>query len=178
MCKGRDERQQCGSIKAASVDGAQRTREVGVFTPGSRVPYFSEYPDWVCYLFLARTLIPGGYTLNWIEAIEKASLRPEKVTFRLRNGESNGNPLQYSCLEYPMDGGACSPWGLQESDMTEQLHFHFSFSCTGEGNGNPLQCSCLENPRDRGAWWAAIYGVAQNRTRLKQLSSSSRLRKR
>ena len=44
----------------------------------------------------------------------------------------------------------------------------------GEGNGNPLQCSCLENPRDGRAWWAAIYGVAQSRTRLKRLSSSSR----
>ena len=43
----------------------------------------------------------------------------------------------------------------------------------GEGNGNPLQCSCLENPRDGGAWWAAVYGVAQSQTRLKQLSSSS-----
>ena len=40
-------------------------------------------------------------------------------------------------------------------------------------NGNPPQCSCLENPRDEGAWWAAIYGVAQSRTRLKRLSSSS-----
>ena len=67
----------------------------------------------------------------------------------------------------------CSPWGCKESDTTEQLHFHFSLSCTGEGNGNPLQCSCLENPRDRGAWWAAVYGVAQSRTQLKQLSSSS-----
>ena len=57
--------------------------------------------------------------------------------------------------------------------MTERLHFHFSLSSIGEGNGNPLQCSCLENPRDGGAWWAAIYGVAQSRTRLKQLSSSS-----
>ena len=44
----------------------------------------------------------------------------------------------------------------------------------GEGNGNPLQCSCLENPRDRGAWWAAVYGVAQSRTRLKRLSSCSK----
>ena len=43
----------------------------------------------------------------------------------------------------------------------------------GEGNGNPVQCSCLENPRDGGAWWAAVYGVAQSRTRLKQLSSSN-----
>ena len=64
----------------------------------------------------------------------------------------------------------CSPWGREESDMTERLHFHFSFSCTREGNGNPFQCSCLENPRDEGAWWAAIYGVAQSWTRLKQLS--------
>ena len=56
--------------------------------------------------------------------------------------------------------------------MTERLHFHFSFSCIGEGNGNPIQCSCLENSRDRGAWWAAVYGVAQSRTRLKWLSSS------
>ena len=47
-------------------------------------------------------------------------------------------------------------------------------SIFGEGNGNPLQCSCLENPRDRGTWWAAVYGVAQSRTRLKRLSSSSR----
>ena len=55
--------------------------------------------------------------------------------------------------------------------MTEQLHFHFSLSCIGEGNGSPLQCSCLENPRDRGAWWAAVYGVTQSQTGLKQLSS-------
>ena len=48
----------------------------------------------------------------------------------------------------------------------EQLYFHFSLSCIGEGNGNPLQCSCLENPRDGGAWWTALYGVAQSRTRL------------
>ena len=58
----------------------------------------------------------------------------------------------------------CSPWGREESDTTERLHFHFSPSCIGEGNGKPLQCSCLENPRDRGAWWAVISGVAQSRT--------------
>ena len=60
----------------------------------------------------------------------------------------------------------CSPWGRQESDTTEQLHF--SLACIGEGNGNPLQCSCSENPRDGGAWW-----VTQSWTRLKWLSSSS-----
>ena len=67
----------------------------------------------------------------------------------------------------------CNPLGCKESDATERLPFHFSLSYTGEGNGNPLQCSCLENPRDSGAWQAAIYGVAQSRTRLKRLSSSS-----
>ena len=67
----------------------------------------------------------------------------------------------------------CSLWGREELDMTKRLHFHFSLSCIGEGNGNPLQCSCLENPRDGGAWWTAIYGVAQSRTWLKWLSSSS-----
>ena len=50
------------------------------------------------------------------------------------------------------------------------LYYH---QASEEGNGNPLQCSCLENPRDGGAWWAAVYGVAQSRTRLKRLSSSS-----
>ena len=67
----------------------------------------------------------------------------------------------------------CSPWGLEESDTTKRLLFHFSLSCIGEVNGNPLQYSCLENPRDGGAWWAAIYGVKRSRTQLKQLSSSS-----
>ena len=65
----------------------------------------------------------------------------------------------------------CSPWGREESDTTERLHFHFSLSCIGEGNGNPLQCSCLENPRDGGAWWGAVYGVAQSWTRLNELKS-------
>ena len=59
----------------------------------------------------------------------------------------------------------CSPWGCEESDMSEWLHFHFSLLCIGEGNGNPLQCSCLGNPRD---------GVVESRTQLKWLSSRSR----
>ena len=91
-------------------------------------------------------------------------------------GEGNGTPLQYSCLEDPMDRGAwyAAVHGVAESrTRLSDFTFTFLFSCTGEGNGNPLQYSCLENPRDGGAWWAAVYGVAQSRTRLKRLSSSS-----
>ena len=65
--------------------------------------------------------------------------------------EGNGNPLQYSCLENPMDRGA---WQAAVHEVAKSrtrvsdFTFHFSLSCIGERNGNPLQCSCLENPRD------------------------------
>ena len=48
-----------------------------------------------------------------------------------------------------------------------------SYGLIGEGNGNPLQHSCLENPRDGGAWWAAVYGVAQSRTRLSAIAAAA-----
>ena len=100
-------------------------------------------------------LICHLYTFFW-----RRQWQPTPV---LLPGKSHG---QRSLVGY-------SPWGRQESDTTEWLHFDFSLSRIGEGNGNPLQCSCLENPRDGGAWWAAVYGVAQSRTQLKRLSSSS-----
>ena len=78
-------------------------------------------------------------------------------------------------IPWTEEPGRLQSMGSLESDTTEQLHFHFSLSRIGEGNGNPLQCSCLENPRDGEAWWAAVYGIAQSRTRLKRLSSSSSL---
>ena len=94
------------------------------------------------------------------------------------DGEGNGTPLQSSCLENPMGGGAW--WAAVHGIMKSRTRlsnftftFHFSLSYIGEENGNPLQCSCLENPRDGGAWWAALCGVAQSRTQLKRLSSSS-----
>ena len=103
----------------------------------------------------------GQYYLNWSLYIHswRRQWQPTPV---LLPGKSHG---QRSLV-------GCSPWGRWELDMTKRLHFHFSRSCIGKGNGNPLQYSCLENPRVGGAWWAAIYGVAQSRTQLKQLSSS------
>ena len=68
------------------------------------------------------------------------------------------------------------PW-TEESSRVQSMGWlrvmSLSLSCIGEGNGNPLHCSCLENHRDGGAWWAAVCGVTQSRTRLKRLSSSS-----
>ena len=81
---------------------------------------------------------------------EKRQRRQWHPTLVLLPGESHGRKSLVGC----------SPWGCEESDTIERLHFHFSLSCIGEGNGNPLQCSCLENPRDAGAWWAAVCGVA------------------
>ena len=89
----------------------------------------------------------------------------------MSSGEGNSNPLQYSCLENPVDRGTW--WAAvhrvtQSRTQLKRLSIH---ACIGEGSGNPLQYSCLENPRDRGAWWAAVYGVTQSRTQLKRLSS-------
>ena len=78
---------------------------------------------------------------------------------RLLQGEGNGNPLQYSCLENPRDRGAwwAAAHGVAQGwTWLKRLSMH---ACIGEGSGNPLQCSCLENPRDSRAWWAAICGV-------------------
>ena len=82
-----------------------------------------------------------------------------KAIVKLNTREGNGTPLQYSCLENPMDGGAWWAAVHRVAKSRTRLHFHFSLSCIGEGNDNSLQCSYLENPRDRGAQWAAVYGV-------------------
>ena len=128
--------------------------------------------DWFGMIF--HTLLSLWYAVSpWIKnlwapsqtpwPIQTSSLHPWSPTPVLLPGESHGRRSLVGC----------SPWGCEESDTTERLHFRFSLSCIGEGNGNPLQCSCLENPRDGGASWASVCGVAQSRTRLKQLSSSS-----
>ena len=82
-------------------------------------------------------------------------------------GEGNGSPLQYSCLENPMDRGTWWAAVHRVAQSQTRLKRLSMLACIGKGNGNPLQYSCLENPRDRGAWWAAIYGLTQSQTRLK-----------
>ena len=125
-----------------------------------KIPW-TEEPGWLQSMGLLRVGHHWAISLSLFTFIHwRRKWQPTPVFLP---GESHG---QRSLVGY-------SPWGRWESDRTERLHFHFSLSYIGEGNGNPLQCSCLENPRDGAAWWAAVYGVAQSRKRLKWLSSSS-----
>ena len=113
---------------------------------GDSMDIFTSEPVWlslpVCVFLFSHSVVS--------DSLRSPGLQQWHPTPVLLPGESHGwrSPV------------GCSPWGLEESDMTERLHFYFSLSCIGEGNGNPLQCSCLENPMDGGAWWAAIYVVA------------------
>ena len=119
---------------------------------------------WAC-------LVLSGIWLN-VQFLLRSASRPREKAMA---PHSSTLAWKIPWMEEP---GRLQSMGSLESDMNEWLHFHFSLSFTGEGNGNPLQRSCLENPRDGGAWWAAVYGVTQNRTRLKWLSSSSSSRPR
>ena len=115
------------------------------------------------FLIFCLCFLISGKRSNLVSCLDMEWRKQWHPTPVLSPGKSHG---QRSLV-------GCSPWGREESDMTEWLHFHFSLSCIGEGNGNPLHCSCLDNPRDGGALWAAVYGVAQSQTRLKRLGSSS-----
>ena len=134
------------------IDGETMETMTDIFR-GSKITV-----DGDCSPEIKRRLLLGSKVMTNLDSILEKAMAPHSCTLAWKT------PGRRS-----LEG--CSPWGRWGSDTTERLHFHFSLSCIGEGNGNPLQCSCLENPRDRGAWWAAIYGVAQSRTRLKWLSS-------
>ena len=110
-------------------------------------------------------------------------------------GKGNGNPLQYPCLENPMDRGAWQTtvhvvprvrhylatkppphlkWAFLVAQTAKTLPTNAgdpgsilgSERSPGEGTGIPLQYSCLENPMERGAWWATVHGVTKSQTRL------------
>ena len=95
---------------------------------------------------LGRYTVTSSAGLGWISRIFLSNKFPRRrqwhPTLVLLPGESHGRRSLVGCR----------PWGHEESETTERLHFHFSLSGIGEGNCNPLQCSCLENPRNGGAW--------------------------
>ena len=116
-----------------------------------------------------ETWVPS---LDWEDPLEKrkathSSILAWRIQWTVQSiREGNGNPLQYSCLENPMDRGAwwAAVHGVAKSrtrlsDFPFTFHFHAL-----EKEITTHSSSCLENPRDRGAWWAAVYGVTQSRT--------------
>ena len=111
------------------------------------------------FVFLCNFELVHGIDISYPQAAEKATAP-----------HSSTRAWKISWMEEPV---RLQSMGSLRVRHDWAIYFHFSLSCIGEGNGNPLQCSCLENPRDGGAWWAAVYGVAQSRTRLKWRSSSS-----
>ena len=115
-------------------------------------------PQGLQHAMLPSTLLPPGVCSNSC-LLEKA-MAPHSSTLAWK----------IPWAEEPGRLQSMGSWRVRHNWATSLSLFT---SCIGEGNGNPLQCSCLENPRDRGAWWAAVYGVAQSRTWLEQLSSSS-----
>ena len=149
------------SYRNKQIEGQTMVKLLNMVPP-SREPNWSSQHQLLYYILLSRKC--EKLFLEIIRVTNRAERRRQwHPTPVLLPGKSRG----WRSLVH------CSPWECEELDTTEWLHFHFSLSCIGEGNGKPLQCSCLENPRDGGACWAAGYGVAQSRTRLKQLSSSS-----
>ena len=140
--------------------------------------------------------IPGDSVIKYLPTnvgdTRDASLIPGSGS---SPGVGNSNPLQYSCLENPMDRGACwvtvhgvaknqtrlSNWTelnwlkllwalvaqmVKNLPAMQETRVRSLGRFPGEGNGNPLQYSCLENPMDRGACWATVHGVAKSPTQL------------
>ena len=152
------------------------------FSRGSSPPRDWTWISWTACRFFAiwatwedQRLLRVMEMQNMVDAFMEysATIRNKLQGHAVVSREGHRNPLQYSCLQNPVNRGAwwAAVHGVAQSRT--RLKWLSMHACIGEGNGNPLQCSCLENPRDQGAWWATVCGVTHGRTRLKQLSSSS-----
>ena len=115
------------------------------------VHIFSPFFKWLCNYWVVRVL----YTLIMEKAMATHS---STLAWKIPLTEEPGGLQSMGLLRVGQD------WATSLSLFLSRI---------GEGNGDPLLCSCLENPRGGGAWWAAVYGVAQSRTRQKRLSSNS-----
>ena len=164
------------SLAACSSKGGEGCM-AGFFSPLYTLFLFFSYSSWLASFW---PLGVGGMINKKIFSIQSWLFSGDFL--RSFGKLLSWRPLLYrSCYLFAHFYACCSgegeePGGLQSMGLLRVGHdwaTSLSLSCIGEGNGNPLQCSCLENPRDGGAWWAAVYGVAQSRTQLKQLSSSS-----
>ena len=123
------------------------------------------------FFFLGSIITEDG---DFSHAIKRRLLLGRKVMTNLDSilGEGDGTPLQYSCLENPMGGGAW--WAVVHGvagSRTRLSNFTFTFHSHASIQHTPLHYSCLENPMGGRAWWAAVYGVVKSRTRLSDFTS-------
>ena len=127
--------------------------------------------------FTERRLIIHVYSNEFLKLMIYATVRTQMIT-SWPFGSYHPPQTEKAMAPHSSTLAWKIPWteepvGLQSMGSQRVRHdWATSLSCIEEGTGNPLHCSCLEKPRDGEAWWAAIYGVAQSRTRLKQLSSN------
>ena len=146
------------------------TDDLGPLTLAPGDHQHGDYKDWCCHftkegtppLSFWNTVQMRGSSRNvsmWLQSPEKA-MAPHSSTLAWK-------------IPWMEEPGRLQSMGSLRVRHDWATSLSLSLSCIGEGNGNPLQCSFLENPRDGGAWCAALYGVAQSRTGLKWLSSSS-----
>ena len=112
-------------------------------------------------------------SVSWKKSYDKPRKYIKKQWYHFAHKDSYNQSYGFSSIIYRCELGHKEGW-VQKNLFFWIMVLEKNFD--GEGDGTPLQYSCLENPMDGGAWWAAIYGVAQSRTRLKQLSSSRLLR--
>ena len=124
-----------------------------------------KYPTTQYVSYRAQAAVVKWHTIDW------NNLYPESFRWRPRNHQTVGILQNVDPLLDLRAGEFRSQWWQKKTKNKKKTLICICLvKC---GNGNPLQCSCLENPRDGGAWWAAVYGVTQSRTRLRRLSSSS-----
>ena len=155
------------SIRVFSNESALRMRWPKYWSFSFSISTSSEHPGLI------------SFRMDWLDLLADSQESSPTPQFKSINSSALSCLPEKAMAPHSSTLAGKIPWmeepgrlqsmGSLRVGHTEQLHFHFSLSCTGEGNGNPLQCSCLENPRDGGAWWAAVCGVAQSRTRLKRL---------
>ena len=136
----------------------------------------------VCFFCMIRAwpantkLVLDKYTVSeWISQISSKMnvFLGELIEYLSHSDWVKGIWLVLEEAKYKWEEGRSGVQSIWRAGLCTAPGFSVTCSLLGEGNGNPLQYSCLENLRDRGAWWAAVYGVAQSWTWLKQLSSSS-----
>ena len=112
-------------------------------------------------------------SLGWKDPLEKGTATQSSILVERIPWTGQARRVGHDWILFPFTFQDVSYQYLSYCNVSSSDIIPHPIWYNGEGNGTSLQYSGLENPVDRGAWGAAVYGVAQSRTRLKRLSSSS-----